>query len=448
MPSEIEIYADIVLFDIRIAFSSNDQRALDAALALYPEWKNRDVSRDTPAIYIVLSRYDVNRFHENSHRVEGHLLVIERDDMSAHADGRAHSGSCAFEKNFDAAQLADLVNTMLLFLLGHTGRVPLHASAVMLGDTAIVFAGGSGAGKSTLALAAIRQGLPLLSDDTIFVQTEPHFRLWSLAGPIHVFEKDAPGETGGGMRLRGGRWKKSLPAADRRRSAERAILCVLTRGGDVVMTPLPQEDAVTALTATPEPGYEFYGEASRVAARALADGGAWRLTLSADPAQAIALIRHRLMSRAEVSLHDRYVALVSQIEQRFAVAQWKSGDADLWPLARFDLYLDMYWANAGVAPPQPRIFPLRLVSRLFKPFLNLWRSRHDLSHWRVWPKHRPVIFLGDGVSLDRMDGAFQDRQGEPLIRGAGKARGQDIPDASGRTWPAAMATPDLCREYG
>ena len=75
---------------------------------------------------------------------------------------------------------------------------------LMLDGAAIIFAGASGAGKSTLALAASRAGLPLLSDDTIYVQTEPVFRLWSLAGPIHVFAKDAPDEQETGMRFRAG----------------------------------------------------------------------------------------------------------------------------------------------------------------------------------------------------------------------------------------------------
>ena len=49
--------------------------------------------------------------------------------------------------------------------------------------------------------------------------------------------------------------------------------------------------------------------------------------------------------------HHRYLAIVEQIERRFPVAQWKAGDLDVWPLARMDLYLDMYWdAVDGAAP--------------------------------------------------------------------------------------------------
>jgi hypothetical protein len=416
MPSDqTKIYSEIVLFGICVAIYANDRRALEVALTLYAEWRDSDVPRDGATIYIVLTAYDVNCVCEDLHDVEAHHMAIIRDGITVEADGKMGNGSCAFPRNIDGTQLADMINTMTLFLMGHAGRVPLHASAVMLDGTAIIFAGASGAGKSTLALAASRAGLPLLSDDTIHVQTSPVFRLWSLAGPIHVFASDAPDEKEAGMRFRAGRWKKSLHALERIRVADRAILCVLERGAAVELVPIAAEEAAQRLMAHPEPGYQFYGEASIAAARALAEGGTWSLTLSADPAEAIALIRERFGRRRGISFHRRYVELVSEIERRFAVTEWKSGDADLWPLARFDLYLDMYWDNVGESPPRPRARPLRLAARVLKPLINLWRSRGDLGHWRVWPKPGSVIFLGDGVSLDRVQGVYQDRQGEALM---------------------------------
>jgi hypothetical protein len=330
-------------------------------------------------------------------------------------DGETRTGSCIFPCDADNEDVTDLINTLVLFLVGHAGRVPLHASAVILDGTAIVFAGASGAGKSTLALAASRAGLALLSDDTVFVQTLPVFRLWSLAGAIHVFARDAPPGSDGAMRFRAGRWKRSLVAPERRHVAHKAVLCVLERGDTVGLTPLTAEDAVRNLTVNPEPGYQFYGDASVAAARALAGEGAWRLTLSADPTEAIALILQRFAKRGGIFFHDRFVRLVHEMERRFPVAAWKSGDADLWPLARFDIYLDMYWAGVGSSPPRPRAFAMRVLGRALKPLVNLWRSRKDLSHWRGWPARAPVVMLGDGVSLDRIEGAYQDRQGEALM---------------------------------
>jgi hypothetical protein len=410
-----KIYGDILLFGIRVAFSSDDERALDIALTMYADWRHDDAPDDVETIRIELSSYSVNQEFADRHDVEGHGLSIRRKGIAIVADGRTGTGSCTFPSDADSSDIADLINTMVLFLMGHAGRVPLHASAVMLDGTAIVFAGASGAGKSTLALAASRAGLPLLSDDTIFVQAFPVFRLWSLAGAIHVFAKDAPPGSDGAMRFRAGRWKKSLLAPERARVAHEAVLCVLERDETVHLAPLSAEEAVHSLTVNPEPGYQFYGDASVIAARALAGKCAWRLALSADPAEAIALILQRFAKRGGIFFHRRFVKLVCEIEKQFPVAAWKSGDADLWPLARFDLYLDMYWAGVRSSPPRPRLFPVRVLRRLLKPVANLWRSRKDLAHWRGWPKRAPVVLLGDGVSLDRIEGIYQDRQGEALM---------------------------------
>jgi hypothetical protein len=118
---------------------------------------------------------------------------------------------------------------------------------------------------------------------------------------------------------------------------------------------------------------------------------------------------------AENAFHGRYLALAAEIERRFPVAQWRSGDVDIWPLARMDLYLDMYWQQDGVVRPQPHAFPLRMGSRALRPLINIWKSRSDLSHFAMRPRRADAIFLGDGVSLDRVDGAWEDRFCEPVM---------------------------------
>jgi hypothetical protein len=116
-----------------------------------------------------------------------------------------------------------------------------------------------------------------------------------------------------------------------------------------------------------------------------------------------------------VPFHRRYLTLVEEIERNFPVARWKCGDVEIWPLARMDLYLDMYWTNVGGAVlPSPPL-PLRALARVATPLTNMWKSRHDLAHWVARPKPAHAIFLGDGVSSDYVDGAWQDRYGEPVI---------------------------------
>lgn len=82
-----------------------------------------------------------------------------------------------------------LVGPVLGFLLRLRGRVPLHASAVAIGDRAIAFIGPNGAGKSTIAAAFARDGHRVLSDNIVALVDEgssflaepayPRLCLWS-----------------------------------------------------------------------------------------------------------------------------------------------------------------------------------------------------------------------------------------------------------------------------
>jgi hypothetical protein len=115
------------------------------------------------------------------------------------------------------------------------------------------------------------------------------------------------------------------------------------------------------------------------------------------------------------SVQQRHLDLVDEIEQRFDVIHWRSGDIDLWPLARMDLFLDMFRASGGDTA-QPRASALqRLVGGLATPLTNAWKSRGDLDHWRPWTRPADAIVLGDGVSLDKISGAWRDRHGEAVM---------------------------------
>ena len=66
---------------------------------------------------------------------------------------------------------AYLLGSAMGALLQQRELLPLHASAVLIGDSAVAFCGASGAGKSTLALAMVRRGHQLLSDDICTIDT-------------------------------------------------------------------------------------------------------------------------------------------------------------------------------------------------------------------------------------------------------------------------------------
>lgn len=189
---------------------------------------------------------------------------------------------------------AEVLDTLLLFVVTRRGRVPVHASGVVAGGTAAVMAGPSGTGKSTLALAAHRAGLPVLSDDTVYVQPGPPLRVWGLPRPIHVYPHDAADHGGGAMRLRSGRWKRAVPLPAAPPPAARAALFLLERGDRAALHPVGAETAVERMMALLEPGFDDFRRELPGVVRALAAGGAWRLTLSADPADAVRLVQRAL----------------------------------------------------------------------------------------------------------------------------------------------------------
>jgi hypothetical protein len=81
-----------------------------------------------------------------------------------------------------------LLGPALALILHQRQRLLLHASAVAVGDKAIVFLGGQGWGKSTLAAALHVRGCKMLADDVTAIQMDsdcpkvlpgfPQFKLW------------------------------------------------------------------------------------------------------------------------------------------------------------------------------------------------------------------------------------------------------------------------------
>ena len=95
-----------------------------------------------------------------------------------------------------------LVDQVIPRLLGHLGRVVLHASgAVLPGGRAVALVGDSGRGKSTLAASLFQSGWPLLADDCLQLDlidgdvhalgAYPSLRLWPESA--HALFRESPG---------------------------------------------------------------------------------------------------------------------------------------------------------------------------------------------------------------------------------------------------------------
>lgn len=122
--------------------------------------------------------------------------------------------------------------------------------------------------------------------------------------------------------------------------------------------------------------------------------------------------------------HRQFFALVDQIERDFPVEEWRAGDVPLWPLARTTLHSNICeeLLGEGGAEGRARRQTLRFAARVARaaacaatPLTNIWRSRTDLRHAVLRPHPAKALFLGDGLSLDRVDGAWKDRFCDPLI---------------------------------
>ena len=122
----------------------------------------------------------------------------------------------------------------------------------------------------------------------------------------------------------------------------------------------------------------------------------------------------RPVPTSEQSLHGRYRALVELLESQCPVSAWRAGDIHLWPLARQDLFLDVCRQSGSETASRPR-FLARAAATLAVPLTNAWKSRRDLAHHVARPRRADAIFLGDGVSLDQLGGAWRDRFGDPIV---------------------------------
>lgn len=84
-------------------------------------------------------------------------------------DGREILVDPAPSASLDSLQLL-LLGRVMAILLRQRGWIPLHASAVLVGGSAVLFLGASGAGKSTTAAAFHTAGYPVLTDDVAAVR--------------------------------------------------------------------------------------------------------------------------------------------------------------------------------------------------------------------------------------------------------------------------------------
>jgi len=217
------------------------------------------------------------------------------DPLRRHAVARVTRGLVADRMHFRA----EVLEAVTLALLSHFDRHPVHAAAVALNGRAVLLAAPSGTGKSTLAYACHAAGMDLLGDDHVRVQLAPELRMWGWPGRVRLtlatrwspklqHAGDAPESTAGN--------KAVVETLDRmsaaRLVAHDVVVCLLERdGGPAALTPIDAAALARALDAQLAPGFDRFPARWPAVRDALAARAGWRLNLSSDPREGVALVR-------------------------------------------------------------------------------------------------------------------------------------------------------------
>jgi len=290
-------FLNLLPFGIPTQIIAEDPQLLAAAAAAYAHWL-AEAPVVEPSIEVRLETGSPSTIGVSLDIVvDGSRLRLNGRGAEGTADAATGKASAILSPELAeyAAALTDILDTLLLFLLARRARTPVHASAFMVGDLALVLAGPSGSGKSTLALAAAERGYKVLSDDMIFVQLEPEFAIWGLPRPIHVYPADAPAGDHP-KRMRSGKLKAAVPLRAAALRAERTALVLLEGGSELALSAAVPATAIEKLMDL-DAGFALLKPESKKAIQALASGGAWRLKLSDDAAAAVDLLASRFAAQ-------------------------------------------------------------------------------------------------------------------------------------------------------
>ena len=315
---------------------ADDRALLDAALAGYAVWRGVTPSQG-PAVVRLRVGWFFGDFDPGqgasapSIVVEGSRLITRGTGMAGAADATTGVAECRVVASLAADPdrlAAELLDTLLLFLLTRRGRQPLHAAGLARNGAAAVLAAPSGVGKSTLALAAPRHGFRLLSDDAVYLDDGPALRVWGFPRAVHLAPatvapagraRPAPWAPAGSagvsaaagappLRFRNGRWKEAHPLAGAWATppvTERGMLVLLERGtGRAAARRIDADVAVAEVLGRLDPGFDVFRATLARPLRRLAAGGAFRLTTSPDPDETLDLVGRLSEGSGETAAAD------------------------------------------------------------------------------------------------------------------------------------------------
>ena len=241
-------------------------------------------------------------------------LVLDGPASRGGADGAAMSGWCTVtramieeRRQFEETILAPLT----LFLVTRCDRQPFHAAALSPPraerDTALLLTGPSGSGKSTLAYAALRTGWTVVSDDAVYLQSQPVPRIWTrpprlhlpVDGSWHFPELDGRPV----VRRDNGRLKVQAECdaawSIAMRPFSRATLCLLTRStGEPTVVPIDRETAIRAVLQSIEPGFDVFRDTIASALRSVVQQQCWDVGVASSPYSVLGQLKRTIDASA------------------------------------------------------------------------------------------------------------------------------------------------------
>lgn len=109
--------------------------------------------------------------------------------------------------------------------------------------------------------------------------------------------------------------------------------------------------------------------------------------------------------------------LLNEIEEKFAVDQWKIDGVRIWPVVRMDLMLNLYYSDIKKQQQKKLnlLFKVREGLKIlhgFGKYLKAYACDHSKNNKTV---HAPVVFLADGISRVCLKGRWFDKFCDPFV---------------------------------
>ena len=302
-----EYILELPVLGIPTRFESNSSTVLERVEEAFGNWRVLDASQvdQASALVRVIVREAMEeqpasyRYHVTP---DFRVVITTRGSVSVCDPARKEvlawvsPALVADRQQFRYAMLE--ASTMAV--LTRLDRQPVHAAAVVHEGKALLLCARSGTGKSTLAYSLGRNGLEILSDDVVYVESERSLRLWGMPRFLHLTEDarqffpeldaSTPALMANGKRKIAIDLRERGMAANQPLASSAGVCLVERTGGASELLPADPEEVVSQLTTDLESGFELFADTIPPVARRLARTGAWRLKLGADPVGAAVLI--------------------------------------------------------------------------------------------------------------------------------------------------------------